>query len=83
MKERSLSLSGQPDDLCVEAYTKEKLIEFTIERDSYPSVEIPRSGLVMLRNYINEFLLECEELENNLKENSRKLTLCHSNDNGS
>ena len=61
MKSENLELSGFPHDICAEADTGNKSVEFTIETGAYQSVHIQRSGLVMLRNFINEFLMECEE----------------------
>ena len=61
MKSETLELSGFPYDICAEADTGNKSVEFTIETGAYQSVQIQRSGLVMLRNFINEFLMECEE----------------------
>ena len=61
MKSETLELSGFPYDICAEADTGNKSVELTIETGAYQSVHIQRSGLVMLRNFINEFLMECEE----------------------
>ena len=61
MKSETLELSGFPYDICAEADTGNKSVELTVETGAYQSVQIQRSGLVMLRNFINEFLMECEE----------------------